>query len=188
MAERKNPFKRHCFPRAIIPLAARWYCGYRLSCRDVRDLSADRGEGSIREMRDWRCKRDCLCGRSSFQNPHDDAIVLVPVPRSTPLPDEALWPARIACDVLHEHGLDQDVQTCLRRTGAVSRSSNPPEAERPLVRRASRRRRHSSFPNGMMLNPAARGMFFGKAGFFPARHVLSRHHDVPGLFLCVLSD
>lgn len=43
MAQRKNPFKRHRFPRDIILLAVRWYCRYPLSCRDVRDLLAERG-------------------------------------------------------------------------------------------------------------------------------------------------
>lgn len=43
MAQRKNPFKRHRFPREIILLAVRWYCRYPLSCRDVRDMLAERG-------------------------------------------------------------------------------------------------------------------------------------------------
>ena len=43
MAQRKNPFKRHRFPREVILLAVRWYCRYPLSCRDVRDLLAERG-------------------------------------------------------------------------------------------------------------------------------------------------
>lgn len=60
-------------------------------------------------------------------------VTLVPVPRSAPLPDGALWPARVICDVLHEYGFGQDVQTYLKRTKAVSRSSNSPAAERPLV-------------------------------------------------------
>jgi len=43
MAQHKNSFKRHRFPREIILLAVRWYCRYPLSCRDVRDLLAERG-------------------------------------------------------------------------------------------------------------------------------------------------
>nr|WP_065335501.1 IS6 family transposase [Tritonibacter mobilis] len=43
MAQRKNPFKRHRFPREVILLAVRWYCRYPLSCRDVRDMLAERG-------------------------------------------------------------------------------------------------------------------------------------------------
>lgn len=43
MVQRANPFKRHRFPREIILLAVRWYCRYPLSCRDVRDMLAERG-------------------------------------------------------------------------------------------------------------------------------------------------
>ncbi|SDE64688.1 hypothetical protein SAMN04488239_12615 [Ruegeria marina] len=43
MSRRKNPFKRHRFPREIILMAVRWYCRYPLSCRDVRDMLAERG-------------------------------------------------------------------------------------------------------------------------------------------------
>ena len=40
---RRNPFKRHRFPREVILLAVRWYCRYPLSCRDVQDMLAERG-------------------------------------------------------------------------------------------------------------------------------------------------
>lgn len=60
-------------------------------------------------------------------------VTLVPAPRSAPLAEGALWPAKVICDVLHEHGFGQDVQTYLKRMKAVSRSSNSPAAERPLV-------------------------------------------------------
>jgi len=60
-------------------------------------------------------------------------VTLVPVPRSAPLPEGALWPAKVICDVLHEHGFGQEVQAYLKRTRAVPRSSNSPAAERPLV-------------------------------------------------------
>lgn len=38
-----NPFKHHRFPPDIILCAIRRYCRYALSCRDVRDLPAERG-------------------------------------------------------------------------------------------------------------------------------------------------
>lgn len=60
-------------------------------------------------------------------------VTLVPAPRSAPLPDGALWPAKVICDVLHEHGFGKHVQTYLKRMKAVPRSSNSPAAERPLV-------------------------------------------------------
>jgi len=43
MAQSKNPLKRHRLPREIIRMAVRWYCRYSLSCRDVRDMLAERG-------------------------------------------------------------------------------------------------------------------------------------------------
>lgn len=61
-------------------------------------------------------------------------VTLVPAPRSAPLPDGALWPSKVICDVLHEHGFGQDVQTYLTRTKAVPKSSSLQRAdERPLV-------------------------------------------------------
>lgn len=60
-------------------------------------------------------------------------VTLVPVPRSAPLPEGALWPAKVICDVLHGQGFGQEVQPYLKRTRAVPRSSNSPAAERPLV-------------------------------------------------------
>lgn len=61
-------------------------------------------------------------------------VTLVPVPRSAPLPDGALWPAKVICDVLNEHGFGHDVQTYLTRTNAVPKSSSSQRADdRPLV-------------------------------------------------------
>lgn len=61
-------------------------------------------------------------------------VTLVPAPRSAPLPDGALWPAKVICDVLHEHGFGQDVQTYLTRIKAVPKSSGSQRADdRPLV-------------------------------------------------------
>lgn len=61
-------------------------------------------------------------------------VTLVPVPRSAPLPEGALWPARVISDVLHEHGFGQDVQTYLKRIKAVPKSSSSQGADdRPFV-------------------------------------------------------
>lgn len=60
-------------------------------------------------------------------------VTLVPVPRSSPLPDGALWPAKVICDVLYGHGLGAEVQPYLERVKAIPRSSNSPAAQRPLV-------------------------------------------------------
>lgn len=40
---RRDPFKGHRFPRSIILMTVRWYCRFPLSCRDARDLLAERG-------------------------------------------------------------------------------------------------------------------------------------------------
>ena len=52
---RSNPFKRHRFPREIILLAVRWYCRYPLSCRDVRDMLAERGVDTSRVAHKSKC-------------------------------------------------------------------------------------------------------------------------------------
>lgn len=76
-----------------------------------------------------------------LQDPKADAlrpflgpdVTLVPVPRSAPLPDGALWPAKVICDVLHEHGFGQDVQTYLRRRGPLQESVKSYVSGRELV-------------------------------------------------------
>lgn len=60
-------------------------------------------------------------------------VTLVPVPRSAPLPEGALWPAKVICDVLYGHGLGTEVQPYLERVVAIPRSSSSPAAQRPLV-------------------------------------------------------
>lgn len=39
----RNVFKHHRFPPDVILCAVRWYCRFAFSCRDVRDLLAERG-------------------------------------------------------------------------------------------------------------------------------------------------
>jgi len=63
----------------------------------------------------------------------DSNVTLVPAPRSAPLPEGALWPSRVICDVLHRHSFGADVRPLLTRTTAIPRSSHSPAAERPLV-------------------------------------------------------
>ncbi len=40
-ASRRDPYKRHRFPRDLTPLAVRWYRRNPPTCRDVRDLLAE---------------------------------------------------------------------------------------------------------------------------------------------------
>ena len=65
-----------------------------------------------------------------FLNPD---VTLVPVPRSAPLAEGALWPAKVIVDTLYEGGLAGDVLPCIKRTKAVRKSSTSPANERPLV-------------------------------------------------------
>lgn len=65
-----------------------------------------------------------------FLNPH---VTLVPVPRSAPLTDGALWPSKVIAEVLAEHGYGGEVASLIERTAAVRKSSSSPASERPLV-------------------------------------------------------
>ncbi len=66
-----------------------------------------------------------------FLNPE---VTLVPVPRSAPLTDGALWPAKVIADVLAGAGLGGDVLPCVKRVTAVRKSASSPARERPQVR------------------------------------------------------
>ena len=48
---------------------------------------------------------------------------LVPVPRSTPLVEGAVFPARIICETLVSNGLGESVADCLKRKYAIPKSS-----------------------------------------------------------------
>lgn len=67
-----------------------------------------------------------------FLNPE---VTLVPVPRSAPLPDGALWPARVIADLLVDGGFGADVLPCLERVVAVPKSASSPASERPMWHR-----------------------------------------------------
>lgn len=58
---------------------------------------------------------------------HDS--VLVPIPRSTPLVQGAVFPARILSESLVRNNLGNQVLTCLRRTRPIPKSSNNFSAE-----------------------------------------------------------
>lgn len=60
------------------------------------------------------------------------SVTLVPVPRSSPLTEGALWPSKIIVDLLVEGGFGGEVLSCLRRMKAVQRSAAARPEDRPL--------------------------------------------------------
>ncbi|MGX9357514.1 hypothetical protein ACS3SW_20725 [Roseobacteraceae bacterium S113] len=59
--------------------------------------------------------------------------VLVPVPRSAPLRDDALWPSKVISDVLVANGYGKETMALIDRVSAVKKSSTAGQGERPLV-------------------------------------------------------
>jgi hypothetical protein len=60
-------------------------------------------------------------------------VTLVPLPRSTPLMQGALWPAQKICDALMHAGVAEQVNPLLERVRPVARSSQAPPGERPGI-------------------------------------------------------
>ncbi|TSE03043.1 phosphoribosyltransferase [Aquimarina algiphila] len=52
-----------------------------------------------------------------------DNCVLVPVPRSSPISEETLWPTKVIAEGLVNNGIGNEVVTCLKRVTAVPKSS-----------------------------------------------------------------
>lgn len=48
----RDPFKHHRFPPDAILRAVRWHFRFALSCRDVRDMLAERGFESLSSAKD----------------------------------------------------------------------------------------------------------------------------------------
>lgn len=65
-----------------------------------------------------------------FLNPD---VTLVPVPRSAPLREDALWPSLVISEVLQAAGYGRAVSPLLTRITAVRKSSTAPASERPLI-------------------------------------------------------
>ncbi len=55
--------------------------------------------------------------------------VLVPVPRSTPLVEGAVFPAQIICETFVKNGLGESVASCVNRAYAIPKSSSQFHAE-----------------------------------------------------------
>ena len=63
---------------------------------------------------------------NSFLN---SEAVLVPVPRSAPLSEGAIWPSKIIADLLVENGFGKEVLPCIQRVTAVPKSSSSSSAK-----------------------------------------------------------
>lgn len=61
-------------------------------------------------------------------------IALVPAPKSSPLVEGALWPARRIADELVARGLGREVVPCVRRAVRVPKSAFAGAGERPSVK------------------------------------------------------
>jgi hypothetical protein len=60
-------------------------------------------------------------------------VTLVPMPRSTPLVQGALWPAQKICDALMQMGVAEQTNPLLERIRPVARSSHALPGERPGI-------------------------------------------------------
>lgn len=63
----------------------------------------------------------------------EDAV-LVPMPRSSPLKEGAIWPTRLLADALVDGSMGKRVLPLLDRTKAVPKSSTCPVGQRPTAR------------------------------------------------------
>ncbi len=61
-------------------------------------------------------------------------VVLVPAPKSSPLVEGALWPARRIADELVKRGLGKEVEPCVRRAVRVPKSAYAGVGERPTAK------------------------------------------------------
>jgi predicted amidophosphoribosyltransferase len=61
-------------------------------------------------------------------------VVLVPAPKSSPLVEGALWPAKRIADELARRGLGKEVNPCVARVVRVPKSAFAAMGERPTVK------------------------------------------------------
>jgi len=57
--------------------------------------------------------------------------ILVPLPRSSPMKEGALWPGLRICEEIEKRGLVREVRPCLERRSSVTKSSTAEKGGRP---------------------------------------------------------
>lgn len=65
-----------------------------------------------------------------FLNPN---VTLVPVPRSAPIKEDALWPSKVIADILSAAGYGAGVEAMITRISPVQKSAFAAAGERPLI-------------------------------------------------------
>ena len=63
----------------------------------------------------------------------NDSVTLVPVPRSAPLVDGALWPSEVVAETLQAHGFGEAVLPCISRVTPVRKSAFQAPGNRPTI-------------------------------------------------------
>ena len=57
-------------------------------------------------------------------------VGLVPMPRSSPIRQEDLWPSRLICEALLAHGLGRSIHECVSRTREIEKAAVTPGPRR----------------------------------------------------------
>ena len=64
----------------------------------------------------------------------EENAILVPIPKSTPIKDDQLWPSMVIAEALREKGYGREIIPCIERTVPLPRSASNYTAEtRPQV-------------------------------------------------------
>jgi len=79
--------------------------------------------------------REHVAGNGVLSPLFGPKVALVPMPRSAPLVEGALWPAEVISRAIVQADLAGNVVPCLTRAAAVPKSARAPRGGRPLVSR-----------------------------------------------------
>lgn len=115
---------------SLLVYSPRGTSGVSKQSRDITfNIKNDREQWIARSVRHLKDNIDRF-GLSDF---FEADIVLVPVPRSTPLVKGALWPAEKICENLLKVGIGNDILKCVERIKPIRTSRSSKLGERPSV-------------------------------------------------------